>query len=216
MLNPDGVILGSYRTGLAGCDLNRKWRKPDPDLHPTIFHAKALMVRVRAEREIALFVDLHGHSAKRNVFMYGCDHVYWSSSPDGGAEVAGRAVRGAPEPNSARLFPAQMEAECGSFSYADCRFHINRCALGLPGSLSQQLLHYSANRVECTRVGPEHTGRTRTHGPDRTDGPLRQARSRHVNRSFRFIAPHVLQCIPCPRHNVKPACGTLMLRSGRR
>jgi len=24
------------------------------------------------EREVALFVDIHGHSRKKNVFMYGC------------------------------------------------------------------------------------------------------------------------------------------------
>ena len=29
MLNPDGVIAGNYRVGLAGVDLNRKWDKPD-------------------------------------------------------------------------------------------------------------------------------------------------------------------------------------------
>ena len=28
MLNPDGVIHGNYRTSLAGCDLNRRWKKP--------------------------------------------------------------------------------------------------------------------------------------------------------------------------------------------
>ena len=28
MLNPDGVIHGNYRCGLAGCDLNRRYRKP--------------------------------------------------------------------------------------------------------------------------------------------------------------------------------------------
>lgn len=25
MLNPDGVILGNYRTSLSGSDLNRQW-----------------------------------------------------------------------------------------------------------------------------------------------------------------------------------------------
>ena len=28
MLNPDGVIHGNYRCSLAGCDLNRQWKKP--------------------------------------------------------------------------------------------------------------------------------------------------------------------------------------------
>lgn len=28
MINIDGVIHGNYRTSLAGCDLNRQWKKP--------------------------------------------------------------------------------------------------------------------------------------------------------------------------------------------
>jgi murein tripeptide amidase MpaA len=40
MLNPDGVVYGNYRCSLLGCDLNRKWEKPNRMLHPTIFHAK--------------------------------------------------------------------------------------------------------------------------------------------------------------------------------
>lgn len=40
MLNPDGVINGNYRTSLAGCDLNRKWKKPDRELHSEIFAVK--------------------------------------------------------------------------------------------------------------------------------------------------------------------------------
>lgn len=34
MLNPDGVIHGNYRTSLIGVDLNRRWDKPDKNLHP--------------------------------------------------------------------------------------------------------------------------------------------------------------------------------------
>jgi murein tripeptide amidase MpaA len=29
MLNADGVILGNYRCGLEGNDLNRRWKKPN-------------------------------------------------------------------------------------------------------------------------------------------------------------------------------------------
>jgi len=42
MLNPDGVILGNSRCGLAGWDLNRVWIDPNKIEHPTIFHTKQL------------------------------------------------------------------------------------------------------------------------------------------------------------------------------
>lgn len=72
MLNPDGVIFGNYRCSLLGCDLNRKWEKPNRLLHPTIFHAKNLIRHMHGERKVALFSDLHGHSRKHNAFFYGC------------------------------------------------------------------------------------------------------------------------------------------------
>ena len=35
-LNPDGVINGHHRTGLAGVDLNRHWTAPDRERTPTV------------------------------------------------------------------------------------------------------------------------------------------------------------------------------------
>jgi murein tripeptide amidase MpaA len=43
MLNPDGVINGNYRTSLAGCDLNRRWKNPSKMIHPTIYHVKKMI-----------------------------------------------------------------------------------------------------------------------------------------------------------------------------
>ena len=40
MLNPDGVINGNYRSSLAGCDLNRRWKAPSKVLHPCIYYTK--------------------------------------------------------------------------------------------------------------------------------------------------------------------------------
>ena len=40
MLNADGVINGNYRSSLAGCDLNRRWKAPSKSLHPEIYHTK--------------------------------------------------------------------------------------------------------------------------------------------------------------------------------
>lgn len=74
MVNPDGVIHGNYRTSLAGCDLNRRWKKPKKKLHPTISSIKEIIKKFFNEREIKLIVDLHGHSRKMNSFFYGCSY----------------------------------------------------------------------------------------------------------------------------------------------
>ena len=60
MLNPDGVIIGNYRCSLASTDLNRRWAKPSPRLHPTICALRRLLLRLQSRQTVALYVDLHG------------------------------------------------------------------------------------------------------------------------------------------------------------
>lgn len=43
MLNPDGVAIGNYRTGLSGKDFNREYRAPDKVLFPEVYHFKKLV-----------------------------------------------------------------------------------------------------------------------------------------------------------------------------
>jgi len=43
MINPDGVIVGNYRTSMSGNDLNRKYHNPDEKLHPTVCAIKRLV-----------------------------------------------------------------------------------------------------------------------------------------------------------------------------
>jgi murein tripeptide amidase MpaA len=43
MVNPDGVIIGNYRTSYSGNDLNRKYHDPDLRLHPTVSAIKSLV-----------------------------------------------------------------------------------------------------------------------------------------------------------------------------
>jgi murein tripeptide amidase MpaA len=66
MLNIDGVIYGSYRCSLLGFDLNRKWDHPDKFFDPTIYYTKKMIKAFQEEREVQLYIDLHGHSMKRN------------------------------------------------------------------------------------------------------------------------------------------------------
>ena len=73
MLNPDGVVNGNYRCSLTGDNLNRCWLDPLKKLHPTIWHTKATMKKLQEDREVMMFCDFHGHSRKRNIFVYGCE-----------------------------------------------------------------------------------------------------------------------------------------------
>jgi hypothetical protein len=72
MLNPDGVIHGNYRTSLAGCDLNRRWKAPCGVYQPEIFYTKKMIKDFAFSHELELYIDLHGHSRKKNIFAYGC------------------------------------------------------------------------------------------------------------------------------------------------
>lgn len=44
MLNPDGVVLGNYRTGISGKDFNREYRNPDKTIFPEVYHFKQLVM----------------------------------------------------------------------------------------------------------------------------------------------------------------------------
>ena len=52
MLNPDGVIVGNYRTSLAAVDLNRVYKSPRADLFPTIYHVKNMLKEFMKERKV--------------------------------------------------------------------------------------------------------------------------------------------------------------------
>ncbi|KAM8972307.1 cytosolic carboxypeptidase 4 [Pelodytes ibericus] len=73
MLNPDGVINGNHRCSLNGEDLNRQWVSPSSNLQPTIYHLKGLLYYLNSINKTPLvFCDYHGHSQRKNVFLYGC------------------------------------------------------------------------------------------------------------------------------------------------
>jgi hypothetical protein len=106
MLNPDGVINGNYRCSLAGSDLNRRWKNPSKILHPTIYHAKKMIQEVHSEREVILFCDLHGHSRKKDIFMYGCNIPK--------------------KPEETRIFPYILGKICPFFYFNYSRFGVQK------------------------------------------------------------------------------------------
>jgi hypothetical protein len=107
MLNPDGVINGNTRCNLVGVDLNRIWTEPNKKLHPTIWHTKQLLVEFQKERELFLYCDLHGHSRKKNMFMYGnCDK----------GDTRYRE----------KVFPYLLEKAAETFNFNDCSFAIQK------------------------------------------------------------------------------------------
>ena len=108
MLNPDGVFYGNNRCNLSGVDLNRQWSYPSPLRHPTIFHTKKMIRELRSSRPVILYLDIHAHSRKNNIFMYGVEE------------------KNRPTP-SRRIIPLLMSKGLFShkyFSYRDCHFKV--------------------------------------------------------------------------------------------
>ena len=68
---------------------------------------------MHAEREVTLYVDIHGHSSKKNIFMYGCHYF--------GSEGATQKYN-----NLIRMLPYLLSQHCKTFSYKECRFQIER------------------------------------------------------------------------------------------
>lgn len=113
MLNPDGVIYGNYRCSLLGVDLNRRWLQPSKHLHPTIYYAKRLLLTFSEDREVVMSLDMHGHSMKRNSFIYGCA----SKSQD---------IEDKRKSLFVRLIPYLLAERNPLFSFEDCRFRLEK------------------------------------------------------------------------------------------
>jgi hypothetical protein len=136
MLNPDGVIHGNYRCSLSGSDLNRCYSETYPTVHPTITALKSVLKATTSRRHVLLYLDLHGHSKKKNVFMYGCDVT--KQPPDFVYER--HKILNEEESTRHRIFSriypklmsliSDVAEKNGYFSYNDCSFTIGRDKIG--------------------------------------------------------------------------------------
>ena len=111
MINPDGVILGNTRCSLAGVDLNRHWQDPNKEQHPVLYQLKQMIRKTQEERDVMLFVDFHGHSRKKNIFMYGNSAKNDTKFRE-------------------RIFPFMLEKQAEVFSYTDCAFSVQKSKEG--------------------------------------------------------------------------------------
>ncbi|KAK7933804.1 hypothetical protein WMY93_004700 [Mugilogobius chulae] len=122
MLNPDGVVNGNHRCSLSGEDLNRQWQNPNPDLHPTIYHTKSLLQYLaHMQRAPLVFCDYHGHSRKKNVFMYGCSvkETVWQSNISATSSDLQEDI-------GYRALPKILSQIAPAFSMGSCSFVVER------------------------------------------------------------------------------------------
>uniref|UniRef100_A0AAF5D4S0 Cytosolic carboxypeptidase N-terminal domain-containing protein n=1 Tax=Strongyloides stercoralis TaxID=6248 RepID=A0AAF5D4S0_STRER len=115
MLNPDGVINGSHRCSLSGNDLNRTWHSPIKNIHPEIYHSKGVIqysVEILKKKPY-VFIDLHGHSRKSNIFIFG-NNPEESWLDDDSTKINEEFMK----------LPEILESTSPAFSISDSRFTI--------------------------------------------------------------------------------------------
>lgn len=81
MMNPDGVILGNFRTSYSGKDLNRQFNNLNSRVFPEVeaINQLASQLKNHYKKKFEYYFDFHGHSTKTNLFCYGPEHS--KSSP---------------------------------------------------------------------------------------------------------------------------------------
>ena len=75
-------------------------------LHPVVFAVKKFKRTFSKERQVVLYCDLHGHSRRKNIFMYG------NNIKD--------------TPHASRVFPYILSKLCDYFSFEYSRFSMSK------------------------------------------------------------------------------------------
>ena len=122
-----------------GVDLNRQWSEPSEQTMPTIYHLKRLMRSLAAQEQLLFFCDLHGHSRKRNIFVYGCEGT--------------KGERRLKE----RVFPRLLDEYTPHFSAPSCSYKVLRSkeTTGRVVVWRQFNLAYSFT-LEASMCGPDY------------------------------------------------------------
>ncbi|KOB64660.1 Uncharacterized protein OBRU01_23841 [Operophtera brumata] len=147
MLNPDGVIVGNNRCSLTGKDLNRQYRTVIRETYPPVWHTKVMIRRLQEECGVAMYIDLHAHSRKHNIFIYGCESRKHSD-----------------QRLQEQVFPLMLHKNAADkFSFENCKFRIQRSKEGTGRVVVWMLGVANSYTMEASFGGSELGGRMSTH-----------------------------------------------------
>ncbi|KAL4692307.1 hypothetical protein H8959_016117, partial [Pygathrix nigripes] len=148
MLNPDGVIVGNYRCSLAGRDLNRNYTSLLKESFPSVWYTRNMVHRLMEKREVILYCDLHGHSRKENIFMYGCD----------GSDKSKTLYL------QQRIFPLMLSKNCpDKFSFSACKFNVQKSKEGTGRVVMWKMGIRNSFTMEATFCGSTLGNKRGTH-----------------------------------------------------
>ncbi|XP_048511393.1 cytosolic carboxypeptidase 2-like isoform X2 [Athalia rosae] len=148
MLNPDGVIVGNNRCSLSGKDLNRQYRTVMRESYPSVWHTKLMIRRLMEECGIAIYCDLHAHSRRHNIFIYGCE------SKRGGS--GGKL--------SEQVFPLMLHKNAADkFSFENCKFHVEKGKEGTGRVVVWLMGVQNSYTMEASLSGSKIGSRAETH-----------------------------------------------------
>ncbi|XP_058444182.1 cytosolic carboxypeptidase Nna1-like isoform X2 [Malaya genurostris] len=148
MLNPDGVIVGNTRSSLTGRDLNRQYRTVIRETYPSIWNTKAMIRRLMEDCGVAMYCDMHAHSRKHNVFIYGCENL--KRHPDR------RLLE--------QVFPLMLHKNVADkFSFENCKFKVQKNKEGTGRIVVWVLGVTNSYTLEASFGGSTMGGRSGTH-----------------------------------------------------
>ncbi|CAO1376261.1 unnamed protein product [Diamesa serratosioi] len=148
MLNPDGVIVGNTRSSLTGRDLNRQYRTVIRETYPSIWNTKAMLKRLLEDCGVALYCDMHAHSRKHNIFIYGCENL--KRHPDR------RLLE--------QVFPLMLHKNVADkFSFENCKFRVQKNKEGTGRIVVWVLGVTNSYTLEASFAGSTMGSRAGTH-----------------------------------------------------
>ena len=115
MVNPDGIVLGNYRTNLQGKDMNRNFSAyddPEAMKKAKCFEVELIREYIRTNLPMdhslfRMFLDVHAHSTETSIFIYS------PQPPEGELR----------DVVATRHFPLMLDEMSDSFLFRKCSYN---------------------------------------------------------------------------------------------